>query len=132
MKNNKDKKMKKKSVIAIMLTAYKNNEISLRDATDFLYLLGENELSVSDVQGEHGDLQNIGFSNTRAEVCKHFDYWKTCESWTKDHRCLANCEYHLRSRTDTDKVCSHDWEIIQTAPYGIHYRCKLCSTEKWE
>jgi hypothetical protein len=40
---------------------------------------------------------DIRFSEARAEVCRQFDYWKTCESWTKDCRCLASCEYHLQT-----------------------------------
>lgn len=66
------------------------------DLTDIVNEADLNErMAETTHENSNCNLPIVRFSEARAEVCKQFDYWKTCESWTKDCRCLKSCEYHL-------------------------------------
>jgi hypothetical protein len=44
-----------------------------------------------------GVLADVVFSEERADVCKQFEYWKKCESWKNNCRCLKDCDFHLQT-----------------------------------
>jgi hypothetical protein len=44
-----------------------------------------------------GVLADVVFSEERADVCKQFEYWKKCESWENNCRCLKDCDFHLQT-----------------------------------
>jgi hypothetical protein len=42
-------------------------------------------------------IHGVMFSEARAEVCKNKEHWKNCLVWTKEHRCLKNCDFHSQT-----------------------------------
>lgn len=68
-----------------------------RNAVDNVTTISDVKLFAKSWREEFKLHENI-YSQSRADICKETEEWRTCKSWTINKRCLKDCKFHKNGR----------------------------------